>query len=435
MALCNSIDIRRTLSSLIPAGWLEETARKVKFIQRDRKIDPWAFVWTLVLGFGVSKSRSFSALRRVYQVETGTTLVPSAFYDRFTEGLVRLLRAVLVRMLEKAAEPSRALKGKLAAFADVVTTDATVLRLHDMLAKVYAGCRTNHSKAAAKLHVVMSVLGRGPRTVLVTSERHKEGKKFRIGPWVKGRLLLFDLGYYCYRLFGAIARHGGYFISRMKCNANPTVVSVNGKVRGARTMPGQSLQSILWRFRGPVLDVQAKVRFKKRAYRGKQRWTEAVYRVVAVRDEETGEYHVYVTDVPPELLSAEDVVKTYKVRWEIEILFRQLKGDFRIDQFPTSKKNAVEALIYAATITLVVSRTFLLLLRRRYGALADRIPHERWAAVFAALSSFILEQLLAGRRRSKRRRQDILDVMLKEMIDPNRGRAGGLLGPLETVNA
>ena len=62
MALCNSIDIRRTLSSLIPARWLEETAREVKFIQRDRKIDPWAFVWTLVLGFGLSKSRSFSGL-------------------------------------------------------------------------------------------------------------------------------------------------------------------------------------------------------------------------------------------------------------------------------------------------------------------------------------------------------------------------------------
>lgn len=435
MARLDSIDIRRTVSSLIPAGWLEAKAREVKFIQRDRKIDPWAFVWTLVLGFGVGKGRTFSALRRVYQVETGITLVPSAFYDRFTKALVHLLREVLARVLEKGMEPNRALKGKLAAFADVVTADATVLRLHEMLAKVYAGCRTNHSKAAAKLHVVMSVLGRGPRTVLVTSERRKEGRKLRIGPWVKGRLLLFDLGYYCYRLFNTITRNGGYFISRMKSNANPMVVSVNRRVRGARTMPGQCLQSVLYGFTGKVLDVQAKVRFKKRVYGGTQRWTEAVYRVVAVRNEDTGAYHVYVTNVPPEWLTAEDIAKTYKVRWEIEILFRQLKGDFRIDQFPTSNRHAVDALIYAAIITLVVSRAFLLLLRGRDRALADRIPHERWAAVFAALSSFILEQLLAGRRKSKRRRKDILHVMLKEMIDPNLTRAGGLLGSMEAVDA
>lgn len=48
--------------------------------------------------------------------------------------------------------------GVFAAFRDVLAADATVIRLHDMLAKGYAACRTNHTKAAAKLHAVINVI-------------------------------------------------------------------------------------------------------------------------------------------------------------------------------------------------------------------------------------------------------------------------------------
>jgi len=51
-----------------------------------------------------------------------------------------------------------------------------------------------------------------------------------------------------------------------------------------------------------------------------------------VRNEETGEYHLYITNVPAEKLSAEDVARNYAVRWLIEMAFKQLKSAYRIDQ-------------------------------------------------------------------------------------------------------
>ncbi len=39
------------------------------------------------------------------------------------------------------------------------------------LAKKYAACRTNPTKAAAKLHLLMSVLSGSPRRVKLTAER------------------------------------------------------------------------------------------------------------------------------------------------------------------------------------------------------------------------------------------------------------------------
>jgi len=299
------------------------------------------------------------------------------------------------------------------------------------LENTYPACRTNHTKAAAKLTVVMSVAGKGAHTVQLTSARLHDSKLLHVGAWVKERLLLFDLGYYGYRLFENIGRQGGYFVTRLKANANPTIVRVLNGAPEDSTFSGEPLQAVLARLRRPVLDALVRVRYQNK--RG--RWVHAEFRLVALRNEETRHYHLYITNVPPERLRAEDIGKVYAVRWEIEILFRQLKSQFRLEDMPSANKDIVHALLYATLLTLAVSRAFLDALRRRLGALSERMPHERWAVIFATLAQSLLALILASRRRGRRRQRDILGVMMHEAIDPNLGRAGGLLAKLETVPA
>jgi hypothetical protein len=70
--------------------------------------------------------------------------------------------------VDRLAEPSGELREHLSRFKDLVVADATVIRLRDALAGAYAACRTNHTRAAMKLHLVMSVFGAGARKVTVT---------------------------------------------------------------------------------------------------------------------------------------------------------------------------------------------------------------------------------------------------------------------------
>lgn len=430
MAHKQSIAIRRVLSSVISKSRLACTAREEGFVVRSRKIDAVAFFWTLVLGFGAGSEKSLASLRRCYALQTGTTLVPSAFYDRFTPGLVRWLQRILLEVLERSSEPVRALRGRLAPFVDLVAVDGTVVRLHDLLEKSFPACRTNHTKAAAKLTVVMSVLGKGARTVQLSPERHHDSKLLRVGPWIKDRLLLFDLGYYGYRLFRSIDGYGGYFVTRLKTNANPTIVRVlDGPSRGA--LEGESLQCALLRLRRPIFDAVVRVRYKNK--RG--RHVHAEFRLVAVRNTETKHYHLYITNVPAERLSAEDIAKVYTLRWEIEILFRQLKSQFRLEDISSANENVVHALLYATLITLAVSKAFLHALQKRNPAGAGRMPNERWAVVFATIAQHLLALILGVRRRSKRRQHDLLTVMCMEAIDPNRARDGGKLRCFEGLPA
>ena len=80
--------------------------------------------------------------------------------------------------------------GVLEGFRDVLAADATVIKLHRLLARRFPGTRTNSAPAAAKLHLVMSVRGTGAHKVKVTGERAKDHRTLQMGPWVEGRLLL-----------------------------------------------------------------------------------------------------------------------------------------------------------------------------------------------------------------------------------------------------
>jgi hypothetical protein len=69
-----------------------------------------------------------------------------------------------------------------------------------------------------------------------------------------------------------------------------------------------------------------------------------------------------------------------------------LKTQYGLDEFDTTKKHIVEILLYAALLSLVVSRDLLNLVIEHAG---DGIvfPPERWAATFRSHAQLILREL------------------------------------------
>jgi len=428
MARGRSSDIRRELRKVIPESLVNELARETGAVQRQRRVRIYELVWVLVLGFAIGRKRTLAALRRRYERTTGQTIEESSFYQRFSPGLARLLKKLLARAFKECVGVGRSLKGPLAAFRDVILTDSTVIRLHDLLEGRFPACRTNHTKAALKAHTVMSVRGVGEQSIKITAEREHDGPVFRVGTWVRDHLLMFDLGYFRYQLFACIGRNGGYFLTRLKGNADPTIVAVNRVHRG-RAIPlvGQRLRDVVSRMQRQVLDVEVEVRFPRRRYGGRVHRDTQRLRVVGLLNRETGQYHLYVTNVPPEKLAAEDIGATYSLRWQIELLFKELKSSYRIEDMPSSKRVVVEVLLYAALLTLVVSRRLLALVRRRLQTMADRTPEQRWAAVFVSVAHELLAVATHPLAAVRVLLQHLERVLLHEAVDPNAARRGLLV--------
>ncbi|WP_342766031.1 transposase [Halorubrum ezzemoulense] len=76
-----------------------------------------------------------------------------------------------------------------------------------------------------------------------------------------------------------------------------------------------------------------------------------------------------------------DLATLYRCRWEVETLFRELKTQYELDEFDTSDPDVVKILLYAALLSLLVSRELLDLVTEQAD---DEIvfPPERWAATF-----------------------------------------------------
>ena len=427
MARRDRTPIADAFARVLPREHVEAEAARLDVVQRQVKVDPFALVWALTLGFQVGAARTLTALRETYTQRAGHSLVPSGFYKRLSQPMASLMRSLALFALEQTAGTTSKASGRLAKFRDLLAIDSTVVRLHELLAKPFPGSRTNHSKAAAKLHMVMSVVDGSAKRVKLTGERTPDVAPWRrVGKWVEGRLLLFDLGYYRFHLFDRIDANGGFFLTRAKTTFNPVIVSTNRKWRGASVaVVGRKLRDVLPRLQREHLDVMVEVSFKARIYNGRQKTRTRTFRMVAVRNAEAGQYHCYLTNVPADDLPATDVRDTYALRWQVELLFKAMKSQGHLHQLPSRKKQVVECLVWAAVLATVVSHALHRLVRGR--SPADRhLPLLRWAGLFARNAERLLRIVLGDRRDDAL----LFQHLLREALDPNRNRKGRAIGGL-----
>ncbi len=303
---------------------------------------------TLAIGYGTFLQRTLAGLKRNYETTSNLVLSDSSWYYRFTPELVTFLRECVSRGLESLAqEPNRTLSDRLSPFEDVLIQDSTIVRLHEKLADIWLATRSRKVAAGVKVAVLTSAISSGPKSVALFSENTNELKTLKIGPWIRDRILLIDLGFYKYQVFTRIKENGGYFVSRLKSNANPLIIESYRTHRGRSIdVRGKLLQDVLKNLKRQVLDVEVEVAFNRRAYRGKVKKDNERFRLVAVYNEDEDKYHLYITNLSTDLLQAEEVARLYGARWEIEILFKELKSKYALDVVPTSNPQVIEAFIW-----------------------------------------------------------------------------------------
>ena len=105
----------------------------------------------------------------------------------------------------------------------------------------------------------------------------------------------------------------------------------------------------------------------------------------------------------------------------MELLFRELKSVYRIDQMPSGNRYVTETLIYAALLTLPLTRRLYRELIRRHKLDPRRLPLDRWARLFAAVADELLILSLNRRDRTWRARR-IQSFFRAEATDPDRAR-------------
>jgi IS4 transposase len=348
------------LTDLFPPDEVRRMAEESGFVKRYRQLDPVAFLLTLVLDTGPEIERTLRGLQHAYntRVQEDPIVSYNGFYQRFTKELVEFLRLCVAYALSRlATQPGNRLAEKLARFADILIQDSTVIRLSAALAGVYPATRSRKPTAGVKVATLFSARANGPKRLELFGERTAEIDTLKVGPWVKNSILLTDLGFYKHQGFVRIEENGGFYLSRLKGNANPTFLHSLTVHRGrAIELEGKTWRQVAPRLQREALDAEVEIGFSRRGYKGHRTGDTLTARLVAVWDEEHREYHAYLTNIPSDVLTAEDVAELYRVRWSVELLFKEGKGQFHLDRVKTKNRRVAESLIWTAWLSLIASR-------------------------------------------------------------------------------
>jgi putative transposase len=418
--------IEKDLCKLFPKEWLRNAAKETGLIKRERKIEAFVMLWTLVFSFGAHLPRNIANMKRKYEKASKKEIAESSWYMRFTPELVEFLKVCVTHAIEQLAlEQNKVLSEKLAKFQDVLIQDSTIIRLHKSLAKKWPAARSKTVAAGVKVGMLVSAVANSPKSIGIYAETTNELKTLRIGPWIKDRILLIDLGFYKHQLFAKIKQNDGYFVSRLKGSADPLIVDMYNTCPGnSIDVKGKYVSEILPKLKRQVLDVEVEISFKRPNYNGrsKTRMDTERFRLVAVYNKDEEKYHVYLTNISKDDLSPEDVAKLYGARWDIELVFKELKSRYDLDVVNTKNPQIVEAYIWIAILTLFISR-------RIYNIVRKHNPKEklvrytqlRWSTIFTENAGDQLTLILRyyGVERTF---ETVMNVYQSQALDPHVNR-------------
>jgi len=416
--------VEQELTRMFESKWIRDTAKESGLIERERKIDPLIMFWTLAIGYGSQLYRTLTELKREYEVRGNVSISDSSWHDRFSPELVKFLRECVIHGIEHISqEPSRILGKRLASFRDVMIQDSTIIRLHESLADKWPATRSKKVAAGVKVAFLTSAVANSPKSISILPENTSEMKTLKIGPWVKDIILLIDLGFYKYQLFSRIVENGGSFVSRLKSNSNPLIIGINqvGNCHGI-DLNGKHLKDIELEKSDAIFDVNVEVSFDRRSYRGESKKDNKIFRLVAVYNPEAEEHHFYLTNISPSILNASEIAAVYAARWEVELIFKELKSRYELDHIRTKSPYAIEALIWISILTLLISRKVYSIVRKlNPDAKMIRFTQLRWSNIFVQNSSRLLSAIM-NYLGIEQDFSTVLNVYSSEALDPHVNR-------------
>lgn len=402
------------LNSALPTEALDALGREVGFIRRLRVIFASVLVRAVVMSrFGHGKP-GFEQARQWFARLGGDVVGRRPFQIRFkSPSVVRMFADTFdlaVRRWRNGATIVHPLKRR---FHDVVAIDSTIVALNDDLRTAFKGTGkkgTGEGKASLKVLLAISVFGRLPLFAkLVAGSVHDANLFPSCDQFAKGTLLLFDKGFFKISLIHKLIAANADFLCPLPRRCNPTIIAIARAPRVVRSAlakqpDGVPLRDLLGRKENVRTVWDVVVRLAKNG--------SAVRMVIAPG---LKIHRPYVTSIPAAAFPAAAIAETYRLRWQIELVFKELKQDLNLRSVPTKDPYGAQALVWASLIALAVSRVLCAALAPSFdaGLLADARP----ALVSRALRSFhrLLGRAIANTRNARALLRVIEEEVLAEL--------------------
>jgi hypothetical protein len=219
---------------------------------------------------------------------------------------------------------------------------------------LFPWAKFRRTKGAVKLHLLLDHEGYLPTFAYISNGKKHDVTVARKIPLAVGSIVAMDRGYNDYKLFASWTDNGIYFVTRLKDNADYTVIEKRQVPKNRNILSDQLIQ-----FNG---------------YYAKKDCPH-ILRKVVVDDKDNNRIIVLLTNHMT--FGATTISAIYKDRWQIELFFKAIKQNLKIKTFVGTSENALLIQIWTALISILLIKY--LQFKAKFGwSLSNLVALLRW---------------------------------------------------------
>ncbi|MCB9275518.1 MAG: IS4 family transposase [Lewinellaceae bacterium] len=348
--------VSQQLQVLFAKTSLEAEARMFGFVQRERRLGGSAFVQLCI--HGVSQDGLACSLTELCAValDLGIELCAQSLNERFNERGVGFIQRFFERVLDSTLGGGEKL-ATLKKFNGVYLQDATIYQLPERLKEVFRGSGGGGSQAAVKIDCLTDI--QAGKWYLHIKDGASADNAACLLSVPRQSLWLRDLGYFKLDDFQTIANQEAYFASRLRSDivletASEPAQSIDLLEWAQKMQEGQIKEAQVWaggkgHKKGPFRLIVQKVSKELGDAKRHKLCTDKQNKRKGLTKRRLAlcDLNIYLTNLDAEEWPARLVVELYRIRWQIEILFKVWKSILKIGKLYPMKPHRFLCLMYA----------------------------------------------------------------------------------------
>jgi len=346
---------------------LEESATQLGaaagFVKRQSKMTASKFAITVILGWLDKPQATLNDLVQVSE-DLGVEISESGLHQRMTPEAVAFLESLLVKSIDLMNNTAGLSDEVLRQFSAIYLIDSSLITLPEVMQAAFAGFASQGSEAAIRFQLCFDYL-RGNVCALEAGPGRENDQSSRLIQRMIAAesLFLFDLGYFNQDTFAKIAEGLAFFVSRYKYGTHlyrnaehQTPVDLLAILQQTQADSYEQIYYLgsrrrlkvrLVAQRLPPKVVAQRRRKAREAARKKGHAPSATYlRLLA--------WSLYITNTTSQQLSREQIMTFYRVRWQIELIFKVWKSQAKLAHVGNFRPERVLCQLFARLIGLII---------------------------------------------------------------------------------
>ena len=344
-------------------------ARQTGFVKRTSKLTGHLFLTIFTFGMSLYGTPTLNQLVGLLKVVVPELdLSREGLHQRINDEAVQFFEAMLSLAI-KLEVPSELELRIMAGFRRILIFDSTAFQLPETLAAYFKGAGGDASEAGVKI-----LFGYDLKSaqffyvVLNGTDADHLLKSGAIEEIEKGDLEISDLGFFGVEAFAEIEKKGAFYVSRLKAD-----VTLYQKNEAGELEEFELVEAIKKMKESERVEVEIGLKSGKRVIKTRlviERVPEEVkaerLRKLNQKNRKKGHQtkkrtkilqgvNLHITNAPVEVLPAKALRQFYTIRWQIELIFKNWKSNFDLDEVTGERPERIRCMIYAKLLFIFIS--------------------------------------------------------------------------------